>query len=367
MNLEERDYYLACSVFPGIGPMRFSLLLEAFGSAERLWHTSDKDVAKVGLSESLYKKFLLFRREFSIPQYKESLNRKGIRIVCRCDDTYPSQLASISDPPLVLFIKGHDDISLLSTKKSIAVVGTRKVDSYGRTVTKQITTQLSCEGCTIVSGLALGVDGIAHETALAVGGKTIAVLGCGVDIIAPSSHAYLYNQIIQGHGFVVSEMPPGYRPAKGLFPARNRIISGLSEAVIIVQGTETSGSLITARYAAEQGKEVFAVPGPIFSPLSSGPHLLIQQGAMLIHSAGDVLKTLGYSNKHHVSQHIDSLLQFSQEEQLILQELLSGNILFDDIAKRVYMSVQQISEIITILELSGSIARDEEGNYRLTK
>lgn len=367
MSLVERDYYLACSVFPGIGPMRFSLLLQAFGSAEAMWHTNDKELREVGLSESLYKKFVVFRREFSIPQYKELLQHKDIRIVCRCDDTYPSQLVSLSDSPLVLFVKGQDDISLLSAKKSIAVVGTRKVDSYGRTVTKQITTQLSSEGCTIVSGLALGVDGIAHETALAVGGKTIAVLGCGVDIIAPSSHVYLYKQIIQGRGLVVSEMPPGYRPAKGLFPARNRIISGLSEAVVVIEGTETSGSLITAKYAAEQGRDVFAVPGPIFSPLSSGPHLLIKQGAMLLHSPGDVLQALGYNNAKYIQENSDSLFQFSQEEQLILRELLSGNIVFDEIAKRVHMSVQEVSEIITILELSGSIARDEEGNYRLTK
>lgn len=367
MDLQEPDYYLACSVFPGIGPMRFSLLLDAFGSAEHLWKSKHSELKETGLPESLFKKFVLFRDGFSIPKYKESLKRMEIRVLSRCDDKYPSQLAAISDPPISLFIKGEDDISLLSVSKRIAIVGTRKVDTYGRSVTEQLSTYLSSQGCTIISGLALGIDGIAHQATVSVSGKTIAVLGCGVDIIAPSSHTYLYNQIIHGGGLVVSEMPPGHRPIKGLFPARNRIISGLAEAVIIVQGTEISGSLITAKYAAEQGKEVFAVPGQIFSQLSAGPHILIKQGAMLLHSFDDVLQILGYNKIVQINKDMPSLHQFSPEEQKVLQELLSGNIVFDDIAERVHLSVQRVSEIITMLELSGSITRDQEGNYRLTK
>lgn len=203
---------------------------------------------------------------------------------------YPRLLKEISDPPKVLYVRGSG--SKINLEKTIAVVGTRRVTSYGATVTRNLVRELVNKGFTIVSGLALGVDTIAHETALDSGGKTIAVLGCGIDIIAPPRNTDLYWRIVQGGGAIVSEMPLGLRPNKKLFVTRNRIISGLSLGVVVTEGAAKSGTLITARYAAEQGREVFAVPGPVTSTMSAAGAYLLKNGAKLVESASDILEEL---------------------------------------------------------------------------
>lgn len=203
---------------------------------------------------------------------------------------YPRLLKEIPDPPQVLYVRGN--FEKISFNKTIAVVGTRQVTPYGREVTRKLVTDLVKKGFTIVSGMALGVDTVAHWAAIAAGGKTIAVLGCGIDIIAPASNARLYWAIVNGGGVVVSEIPPGVRTDKKQFVTRNRIISGLSLGVVVVEGDKHSGALITAKYAAEQGREVFAVPGPITSIYSRAPAILLQNGAKLVQSADDILEEL---------------------------------------------------------------------------
>lgn len=206
------------------------------------------------------------------------------------DPKYPRLLKEISDPPAVLYVRGRG--SKINLEKTIAVVGTRQITPYGRNVTQKLVTELVQYGFTIVSGMALGVDTVSHETAIAAGGKTIAVLGCGIDIIAPPSNTELYWRIVHGGGAIVSEMPLGFRPNKKLFVTRNRIISGLSLGVVVTEGAKKSGSLITARYAAEQGREVFAVPGSVTSKYSGAASFLLKNGAKLVESADDILDEL---------------------------------------------------------------------------
>lgn len=206
------------------------------------------------------------------------------------DSKYPGLLKEIPDPPVVLYVRGRGEKIHLA--RTIAVVGTRRITDYGRTVTQKLVRDLVGKGYTIVSGMALGVDAVAHHEAIKAGGKTIAVLGCGIDIIYPSSNTDLYWDIVRGHGAVVSEFPPGVRPDKKRFVTRNRIISGLSLGVVVIEGAEHSGTLITAKYAAEQGREVFAVPGPITSPYSRAAAILLKNGAKLVESADDIIEEL---------------------------------------------------------------------------
>jgi DNA processing protein len=203
---------------------------------------------------------------------------------------YPKLLREIPDPPDVLYVRGLG--AKINMEKTIAVVGTRHVTAYGVTVTKKLVTDLVHLGYTIVSGLAYGVDAVAHQAAIDAGGKTIAVLGCGIDIIAPPVNTDLYWRIVRGHGAVVSEVPPGVRPDKKKFVTRNRIISGLSLGVVVTEGARKSGSLITANYAASQGREVFAVPGPVTSTYSGAASFLLKNGAKLVESVSDIVEEL---------------------------------------------------------------------------
>lgn len=213
-----------------------------------------------------------------------------INIITINNPKYPRLLKEIPDPPSILYIRGKG--SKINLEKTIAVVGTRHVTEYGASMTKKLVTDLVREGFTIISGLAYGVDAIAHRAAIDAGGKTIAVLGCGIDIIAPASNARLYWDIVNGHGAVVSEIPPGVVTDKKRFVTRNRIISGLSLGVVVVEGARKSGTLITARYAGEQGREVFAVPGPVTSKYSGAASYLLKNGAKLVESASDIVEEL---------------------------------------------------------------------------
>lgn len=267
---EETAAWVGFSVFPGIGPVRFRLLLEQFGSAKKAWHALGKT--------------------FDIDEYLRKLEKLHVSVLTLNNPKYPKLLGQIDDPPFVLYVRGRG--TKINLEKTIAVVGTRNMTRYGEEVTRRLVTELVARGFTIVSGMAYGVDAVAHWAALNAGGKTIAVLGCGIDIITPSSNASLYWAIVNGGGAVVSEMPLGLRPAKGLFVVRNRIISGLSRGVLVTEGADDSGALITARNAGEQGREVFAIPGPITSRYSRGPARLLKNGAKLVESADDIIEEL---------------------------------------------------------------------------
>ena len=357
--MDERSYWVGFSVFPGIGPVRFKLLLDYFGSASAAWHAKESELVAIHVSDRLRSEFVQFRKEFDIASYIQKLESLHIGVLCLFDAKYPQLLRQISDAPFVLYVKGSKPRHTLDLARTIGIVGTRHVTSYGKEVTAKLVTDLVSYGFTIVSGLAYGVDAIAHATAIEAGGNTIAVLGCGIDIIAPPSNANLYTQIATGNGAILSEMPLGLRPSKGLFPARNRIISGLSLGVVVTEGADDSGALITARNAAEQGREVFAVPGPITSLYSKGPAKLLKNGARLVESAEDILDELQLTRTPTVVHHlVRSLPQGeTKEEQSIIEILASEHMQIDAIARTTSLTIAQVAATLTILEMR-HIVRD---------
>lgn len=284
-------YWLGLSAFPGIGPARFGVLLQYFQTVKRIWEAPSDMLIEIGFGEKLTRSFDHFRNTFDLADYQKRLQETHVGAVTIDDFRYPKLLKEIVDPPFLLYVKGRKMSTPIDMEKTIAIVGSRNATPYGLAITKQLTHDLVAAGYTIISGMAYGIDAMAHETAIACDGKTIAVLGCGVDICAPRANIHIYRKLSDGgFGAVVSEMPLGLRPEKGLFVARNRIISGLSRGVVVVEGEKDSGTLITAKNAAEQGRDVFAVPGPITSPTSRGPAALLKNGAILVESAHDILE-----------------------------------------------------------------------------
>src|SRR6185369_7317970 len=291
--MSDRTYWLGFSQVPKVGPTRFAQLLAAFGTAENAWKAPEKELLPV-IKPALTAQFLDFRKTFSTVEYEEKMARKKVSYVTLDDKNYPLLLKQIINPPFVLFYKGNKKI-LKQVKDDVYIgdVGTRKITDYGRQVTELLTRELVDAGAVIVSGLALGVDSVAHRTTIDVKGKTIAVLGCGVDCCSPSENEQLYDRIVESDGCIVSEYGLGMSPTIGSFPSRNRIIAGLSQGVLVTEGAADSGALITAKDALENNRKVFAVPGPVTSSLSQGPYQLIKQGAVVVSSAKEILEELG--------------------------------------------------------------------------
>ncbi len=362
----EHEYWLAFSIFPGIGPVRFRLLREYFGSAQAAWKAPADMLKTVGLPDRVLREFLHFRSTCSIPDCIRQLRALNVGILTSDDDRYPPHLKKISDAPFVLYVLGKKSESAWDVSRSVAVVGTRKVTDYGRSVTKQLVGDLVAQGFTIVSGMAMGVDAVAHQTAMDLGGRTIAVLGCGVNVIAPAWNTDLYHRIITGgQGAVMSEMPLSHRPGKGLFPARNRIISGLSLGVVVIEGSRTSGALITARYAAEQGREVMAVPGPVTSVYSDGPALLLKQGATLVRNGEDVLEAFGLTPRPDRTRvGVSPQTPIARD---ILRVLGDGQYSVDDLVTRTSQSAEEILATLTLLELQGFVVQTGPHLYNLTR
>jgi DNA processing protein len=359
---DETAYWIAFSVFPGIGPVRFRLICEYFGSAKNAWHATREELKQIHLPASLVSSFLQFRDTWNPQKYLDRLQVLHVSALPSFDPKYPARLRQISDAPFVLYVKGRRTNQPIDLHKTIAVVGTRHVTPYGVEVTKRLVLGLVANGFTIVSGLAYGVDAVAHQAALDAGGKTIAVLGCGIDIVAPASNARLYRAIADGGGALMSEMPLGHRPGKGLFPARNRIISGLSMGTVVIEGAENSGSLITARNAAEQGREVFAVPGPITSPYSAGPARLIKQGATLVESVEDILEGLGIEAKKQKKSEVKA---DTKQEQSIVDLLRDGPLHIDALVRGSGLTMQEVGATITILEMKQIVKEYGEKLYAL--
>ena len=290
---DDKPYWLAFNCFDGIGPLRFKLLLEYFGTAKAAWEAEKQELVKIGLGQSLVENFCLFRQSFDILGYLERIKKAKVYVLTLKDEEYPKLLKEIQTAPPVLYIKSKNTEIIRRSYHNLcmAVVGTRKITSYGRQVTEALVSDLVAHGLTIVSGMAKGVDSLSHKTAIENGGLTIAVLGSGVDVIYPPENRKLWEEISE-NGAVVSEFPLGYPAVPGNFPARNRIISGLSLGVLVTEAAEDSGALITASCAAEQGREVFSVPGPITSPLSKGTAELIKKGAKLVYNVNEDRKSV---------------------------------------------------------------------------
>jgi DNA processing protein len=360
--LQDRDYFLGFSVFSGVGPKRFADLITAFGTAKNAWHGDDSTLITV-LGKAYGNAFLSFRKQFSIAEYLTALKKKNVSFLTLADTLYPHSLREVPLSPFVLYLRGNDTI-FQESERYIGIVGTRKITGYGTQVTELITEELVFGGCVIVSGLALGVDAVAHKTTLAAGGKTIAVLGSGVDICHPSSNRVIYDAIISQGGTVVSEYPLGEPPSKGSFPSRNRIIAGLSEGIVVTEGASDSGALITARDALSFNRRVYAVPGPITSMLSKGPNSLLAEGAKLVTSGKDILDDLSIKSTKD-TKNIKGMKGETEEEQRIIDLLQNESLLFDEIVKKTGFDSTKTGILLSVMELKGVIKNIEGGMYSL--
>lgn len=370
INSEEKNYWLSFSAFPGIGPLRFKLLADYFGSAQKAWEAKAEKLIKIGLGEKLTAKFVSFRQKFSIKEFQQFLEKNEIQTFTLLDKKYPSLLSQIPAAPFVLYVRGDIEGNWWNNSRTVAVVGTRRVTGYGTAVTKRITEGLAGMGLTIVSGMAYGVDTVAHQAAIDAGGKTIAVLGCGIDMIHPVSNIALYWNIIKKFGAVVSEFPPGLLVNKGLFPARNRIISGLSLGTVVTEGASDSGALITARFAAEQGREVFAVPGPITSNLSQGPTILLKQGAKMVTEVADILEELNIKNVPMQQCNNETMRRvfnnLTPDEKKIMEILENENLHFDEIVRKSGVSSSKIGSLLTMMEMKNLVKHLDGGMYGIS-
>lgn len=289
--MAEKEYWILWNQLYGeIGPKRFDQLLEVFGSAERAWKAPAREFARLGWPSKALEK-LKIRDEVAVTTNRGIDNGVGYKVITREESGYPESLTQIPSSPPVLYTRGE---LLPQDRLSLAVVGSRKMTKYGREVVEALVPELAAAGLTIVSGLALGVDTAVHRAALSVSGRTIAVLPCGIDRVYPSSNQGLAKQII-GSGALVSEFPVGMPLSRANWAIRNRIISGFSLGVLVIEAAAGSGTFHTVTAALEQGKDVFAVPGSIFSPYSAGTAKLIQRGAKPVTSAADILEELEIS------------------------------------------------------------------------
>lgn len=353
--------YITFSYMEGIGPVLFSNLLSYFKSVEKAYAADSHTLIEV-LGSALANKFISFRDSFDIQTEVQMFQQKNITVLTREDNRFPQPLLQIPDPPICLYVKGNIEGYNFEKDIYIAVVGTRKPTPYGEQITRTFAYELAEQGIVIVSGLALGIDAIAHKATLDAGGRTIAFLGCGVNITYPAANRLIFNQIIHNNGLIISEFPPNMRAQPGLFVQRNRLISGLSRGILVSEGLKDSGSLITARYAAQQGKDVFAPPAPITSELSAAPNLLLKEGAKLVTSSKDILEEYNLELQS-VANKIDAL-HLNEEEVSIYNLLLQQPSDTDEIARKLNTPVYSILTTITVLEIKGVIIK-KGGVYRV--
>lgn len=356
------SFLLALHSIENLGPARIKKLFDYFGSFENIWNANFSDFSQFKFPEKLTENFKSAKKNLNPEDYFLKLQKSGIKVITIFDENYPKLLKEISGAPIIIYYKGEITDEMLS--RCFGVVGTRKPTGYGRIVTEKLTRELAESGLTIVSGLARGVDTIAHTAAIAAKGKTLAVLGGGLSQIFPSENIRLAEKIASGFGAVLSEFPPAYPHLAGNFPARNRIISGLSTGVLVTEAAEDSGSLITARLALEQNRDVFAVPGPITSSMSEGTSVLLKEGAKLVSSASDILDELGIKPK---SQANVSDAKLSADEKLVLELIKDESRHVDEIARELKKPIAEISGILLKLEIIGVVKNLGAGNYiRLT-
>jgi DNA processing protein len=348
----------------GIGPMRFGRLLSYFGSAEAAWRAGSSDLLASGLDARCTEALLAQRAKAPPEAEMERLTRAHVEAIALPDPRYPALLSEIYLPPPVFFLRGT---LAPSDAWSVAIVGTRKASPYGTQVTETLAGGLARQQITVVSGLAVGIDTIAHKAALKAGGRTIAVLGSGVDVIYPAENTRLAAEIIE-HGALLSEYPPGTRPEAGNFPARNRIVSGLARGVLVTEAPKPSGALITAARALEQNREVFAVPGPIPGSIlrahCEGTNSLIQQGAKLVMRVQDILEELQLQEAPQ-QQAMCEILPATGTEAALLA-LLSGAAEpqhIDELCRAAALPTGEVASTLVMMELKGLVRQVSPMTY----
>ena len=365
MSNNDLKYWVALSCFPKIGPKRFKKLLNFFPSMEAAFYGTFQDLKRSGLEEDVIQELIEGRSKINPQKEWERLEREKIQVLTIRDKNYPKLLKEIYDPPQLLYFKGT--LENLN-EYALAVVGTRKTTSYGRQVAPQIVKDLAQNGIIIVSGLALGIDALAHKAALEVGGITIAVLGSGLarESIYPRANLRLSDEIIANGGALISEYPITAPPLKQNFPHRNRIISGLSLGTLVIEAPETSGALITAKCALDQNRDVFATPGSIYNPTSTGPNNLIKMGAKPVTSASDILDALNIGQISHVIQ-TRKIIPDTREEEILLKFLSHEHIHIDRMVQLAGLDAATINSTLTMMEMKGKIRNLGGMNYVLAR
>ncbi len=362
--MQDLKYWNAINLDPKIGPKRFKLLYNHFENMEQAFKADFSELKRAGLEKKITEHFMAKRAEVDPDQEMEKLEKEEIRIITIKDKEYPKRLKEIYNPPGLLYIRGkftkEDELAL-------AVVGTRKISSYGKQVTPEIVRDLASSKITIVSGLALGVDALAHQSALEVKGRTIGVLGCGLDrqSIYPSSNRKMAEQI-EENGAVITEYPIETLPLKQHFPARNRIIAGLALGTLIIEAPETSGALLTARHSLEQNRDVFAIPGSIYSKTSLGPNNLVKMGAKLVTQAQDILDELNL-NLAVQYQETKKIAPDTKEEAKLLEYLSKEPTHIDKLVEKSGLDAGKVSSTLTLMEMKGKVRNLGSMNYVLAR
>jgi DNA processing protein len=343
-------FWVAFSYVPGVGSARISRLLDAFGDLECAWQADARELRTAGMGPKTIEAILRVRSSLNLDQAVRRLEQQGIDILPFVSDHYPERLLQIQGPPACLYLKGE---LLGIDQQAVAVVGTRRPSSYGKMITEHMVEELATMGLTIISGLARGIDGIAHRAALDADGRTLAILGSGIDLIYPSEHRKLAEEVSK-QGALLSEYPPGTAPEGHHFPARNRIIAGLARAVVVVEAAERSGALITADFAADQGKDVFAVPGDINRKTSGGTNRLIQDGAHALLEAKDVIDVLHFSAEGR-EEELQADLPEDKVQLALLEYLEEEPAHIDELYQKTGLPIHEIQAALSLLELRGTI------------
>ncbi len=356
---EDLDHTLRLAMVPGVGPRTRRLLLDRFGSSEAVLAAAPSELRSVeGVGPKLTARILAARDEVDVEGLIAFCRQREVQIIAEADEVYPPVLRQIPDPPPVLFVRGE-----LKPQDGLAIgiVGTRHATHYGLRQAERLAASLARAGLTIVSGLARGIDAAAHRGAIAAGGRTLAVLGSGVLNIYPPEHQRLAEEVV-AHGVLLSEAPPLAAPHSGVFPQRNRVISGLSLGVLVIEAGDRSGALITARQAMEQGREVFAVPGRVEDPTSRGCHRLIRDGVKLVENADDVLEELGplfepAARDDGRPVHHPAELLLNEQEQQVLDAIGTDPTSVDEILAATGLSVPNVLSTLSVLEMRRLVRR----------
>ncbi len=356
----ERQAWIGFNLVSGVGPVRTERLIDLFGSLADAWRAQPGRLRQV-LDEGTVERLVEVRNQGEVDRTIERMIETGISAITLLDDDYPELLAEIPAPPPLLYVKGD---LLRDDRQAVAIVGTRRMTAYGRDLTASIAAGLARAGVTVVSGLALGVDGAAHQAALDAGGRSLAVKGCGVAYPYPATHRRL-SADIAGSGALIAEYPPDRKPDANNFPARNRLISGLSLATVVIEAPERSGALITVSFAADQGREVFVVPGDVRSLMSAGCNALLREGARAVRSAVDILEDLNIGGRATAAPN-QIAFPMDDTERLVMATLSREPKHIDEIAAALGLPIHQLATQLMMLELKGAVRNTGAQHYAVS-
>lgn len=360
MNKKELQYWVGFNLVPKIGRVKVSQLEDYFGNLEKAWKAGPGDLKQAGMDSGTIREIETWRPKIDLDSEMEKMEKTGVLAYTYHDKEYPARLKEIYDYPPLIYVRG----SLTPEDEfCISVVGTRQASVYGRQVTEQMVEGLTRCKITVVSGLARGIDTVAHRRTLETGGRTIAIFACGLDTVYPSENLNLARNIIN-QGALISEYPVGAKPRPDNFPRRNRIMSGMSLGVLVIEAGEASGAMITAHMALEQNREVFAVPGSILSPVSKGTNKLIQEGAKLVRSCTDILEELNLTASVHQIE-MKEVMPATETEATLLKQLGAEPVHIDQVCQGSGLPIATVSSTLAIMELKGMVRQINTMSYVL--